>query len=338
METIDWAERLQGHVAAMYPEYAGQALTLRPGGKPQTFTRSRLCRLDVLADGQVVRRIAVKEPVGANSSDPAAEFAALQRLHAHFAGHQLLRVPRPLLVSTTPPALITEIAEGKKYAILLHVNRRLLLQSSMKPCINYTHLIGGWLACLHTLPEVERPCDVRGLWAQIDASIYRLRDAGAGIDSEIPTRIYRLVSDNNDAGLKSVVLHGDFTPRNILCQMDGGVTVLDTELSLCGPAEYDVGYFLASLFFIDRWQLLTQGRIYNERALDDVRATFIRAYERERGPLSPSLLAGYTALRLLSRWAEYAEHLRRTQPMAARLLLPTIVNPYFASVITAHLK
>ena len=134
-----------------------------------------------------------------------------------------------------------------------------------------------------------------------------------------------------------MTLHGDYTPRNVLCGPGLNVTVLDTTLSQRGPAAYDVSWFLAGLSFLNRWQLVMDGRIYDKEALAQVRTAFLDGYQRLGELPDPKALALFRAKRLLQRWGQYATHLHHTQPGLARVLLPRQIHPYFQSRVEAAL-
>jgi len=332
MQSADaWAAALTPRLSDLFPEHAAGGLTLRAVGAPRTFTYSRLLTFDVLAAERPVVRLALKEPFGSQGADPVAEFAALQKLHRHFASQPGLTVPRPLLALKEPPALLMEAVEGQALLRLLVACRRPVNQVSLTAALRYAFKGGEWLALLHRLqrPPGAKPTPPPA--SQVQTSERVLLELGVSADSLITIRSHL---DSLIAVVKTsrpVVLHGDFTPRNVLCGPDNAVIVLDTTLSETGPAAYDLGWFLAGLDFLNRWQLLIGGRLYDDVALAGVRLAFLAGYQRRAELPARKTVALFTATRLLQRWGQYAAHLQSTQPWLAPLLLSSQVHPYFRS-------
>lgn len=334
----DWAEALAPRLPELLPEYASQHLELRPAGPPREFTYSRLQAFDVVAAERPVLRLALKEPFGSQGADPVAEFTALQTLYGHFAAQPGLGVPRPLLALETPPALLMEAVEGRPLLRFLLACRRPVDRSRLSTALSYASRAGAWLGHLHTLPCPSGAGPLPPLASQVEASLGILDNLGASPDRLIAIRNAVDSFGAISVAAADVTLHGDFTPRNVLCGPDLHVNVLDTTLSQRGPAAHDLGWFLAGLAFLDRWQLLVGGRLYDASALSRLRDAFLAGYRQRLELPDPQSLAFFTATRLLHRWGQYASHLKRTQPTHARVLLPGHVHPYFQTQVEGALS
>ncbi len=335
-----WSAVLTPRLPELLPEYAGQQMVLRPVGGPRTFTYSRLLVFEVVAGGQTLTRLALKEPFGSLAADPAAEFAALQTLHRHFT-QPGLRVPRPLLALDSPPCLLMEAISGMPLQQLLAACRRPVNGKRLQAALACAARAGGWLALLHRLPPPAGAQPAPTIAARVEESTTLLAGLGMAASSLMSIRNALLEREAEQGPTPVVILHGDYTPRNVFGTPEGGVVVFDTALSQTGSAAYDLGWFLAGLAFLDRWQMLFGGRVYDHRALTDARQAFLAGYQHLGPPTpstSPETLSLYTAVRLLQRWAQYAGHLHRTQPLAARVLLPSRVHPYFRGQIEALLR
>ena len=333
----DWAAILAPQLPDLLPEHADQKLALRPAGAPRSFTYSRLQAFDVMAGEQPVLRLALKEPFGSQGADPIAEFAALRTLHLHFTSQPGLGVPRPLLAIGEPPALLMEAVEGRPLLRFLSACRRPVNSARLSVALPYVSLAGEWLAFLHRLPRPSGAEPLSAIASQVKSSAGILVNLGVSPDRLIAIRNQAETLTRATASSPPVTLHGDFTPRNVLCGPGPGVTVLDTTLSQWGLAAHDLGWFLAGLAFLERWQLLIGGRLYDGGALAEARAVFLAGYLRWAELPNPKALALFTAARLLHRWGQYATHLQHTQPRLARWLLPGQVHPYFQNQVEVAL-
>ncbi|NUQ39145.1 MAG: phosphotransferase, partial [Caldilineales bacterium] len=173
-------------------------------------------------------------------------------------------------------------------------------------------------------PATARPAPapaarLAGIWQQLAAQNTEIADLTA-----IKNHFERVLAGRTWGD--PVLLHGDLTLRNVLVQADGGVAVLDTDLALTGPAAYDLGFLDASLDFIDRWQVLSRGRLYDDAGLGLARMALRDGYDAGGAADDVALCR---ALRLLQRAAELGEHVQRTRPALARVLIPRLIHPYF---------
>ncbi|NOZ51404.1 MAG: phosphotransferase [Chloroflexi bacterium] len=197
-----------------------------------------------LRSGRRRTTIVVKVAHGARAADPAAEYAALQRLAQHFRPFPDLTVPQPLLVLAQPPALVMTKLPGQR---LLHTVRRLRWRHRI-PTEVCTRLqqAGRWLARLHQMPllPAQRPAlGAEERFQQAWVTLQNSRAAAATGDVIAAALQQRLPHMPVEP---AVPLHGDYTLRNVLCH-ETRLAVLDTELAVVGPAELDVAAFVAAL-------------------------------------------------------------------------------------------
>lgn len=324
-----WQMQISAGLAAHAPELAGRPLSLHPLGPPQQRTYSRQQWIEVSAGGEVWGRILIKQACGERAAAPAAEFAALQTLWTHFADLPDLHTPRPLLLLDHPPAVAMMALPGRPLFRVLQACRRPCRGGADDLVAHALHHSGRWLAHLQTLapPAASQPAASPG--ERLQAAWHHLRRQNAVIDRHLTMRSQLENAVQGREWPADVLLHGDLTLRNILRQPDGGVAVLDTDLTRTGHPAYDLGYLDASLHFIDRWQALGRGQWYDAGCVAAARAALRQGYAAGGGDCAAADLALFSALRLLERGAELGDHLRHARPVLARPLIRRLIHPYF---------
>jgi 5-methylthioribose kinase len=115
----------------------------------------------------------------------------------------------------------------------------------------------------------------------------------AAKNPRIEVEIRKLI--NELEGDKTTIVHGDFSPKNIMVSMDDQVFILDFEVTHVGNPVFDLAFLLAHLlckFF------RTEDRLH-AKLLSNTGLAFIKDYEKLRA-ISPSLIK-HTALIALAR-------------------------------------
>jgi len=308
-------------------------LDLRVAGPPRLHTYSRIYPFTILADGLPLTTILVKAPHGRKAADVQMAWRALRYLQPVFNDEAHLGIPRALGVWQDPPALIMEQAEGEALHQRMKECRNWGIETGCQLAQNFVEQAGRWLALLHE----NRP----PVWAQaapapqetVEALLARLHPFDIGALTE--TRIREQLSHLPQQETEMTPLHGDYTLRNILCQPPQKIVVLDTELALYGPAAWDIGWFLAALHFIDKWQLFGQEMAYTRTVIRQTEEKFLHGYQRVRPLPTPEALRAYTSLRLLQRWVELAEHQQSRNIAGMRQLVIRLINHHFSRAILA---
>jgi len=111
------------------------------------------------------------------------------------------------------------------------------------------------------------------------------------ISERISTLIAELVED------KSCLVHGDYSPKNILVEGKIDVIVLDFEVAHTGNPVFDLGFFLAHL--LCKYEFFTAEK--KKVALHHAANEFIHAYEESFGHTSAASLPWHVAAIALAR-------------------------------------
>ncbi|MBX7234635.1 MAG: phosphotransferase [Caldilineales bacterium] len=347
MTAHDWEAILLPELRQALPQYASKRLTLSLARPSFDYTNSRLHFFDLLAEGRPVQELAIKEVREAAQSEVWLEFQGMNRLWAHLAGHPHIRAPRPLFWLARPPALAMEAARGERLHRVLAACRRPQRPARYSQALACVHLAGQALSLLHQIAPAPNATLLPAPAARAEAAFHRLLGVGvpAGQIDDLHRRLEPVLASQPPSG-PLVALHGDYTLRNLLCAADGALTILDTSLDTAGPPSHDVGYFLASLAFIDRWQLLAGRLAWPPANIAAMREAFLAGYGDgdgwgrglTHGPdpdagLDAGQLQLFTALRLLERWGQYAETWQASRSRVARWVLGARGQRYFAGAV-----
>jgi Ser/Thr protein kinase RdoA (MazF antagonist) len=115
----------------------------------------------------------------------------------------------------------------------------------------------------------------------------------AAKNPQIEVEIRKLI--NELEGDKTTIVHGDFSPKNIMVSTDDQVFILDFEVTHVGNPVFDLAFLLAHLlckFF------RTEDRLH-AKLLSNTGLVFVKEYEKLRA-ISPSVVK-HTALIALAR-------------------------------------
>lgn len=112
---------------------------------------------------------------------------------------------------------------------------------------------------------------------------------------KISNRVANLISELEFS--RSSLVHGDFSPKNILVDSSGDVTVLDYEVAHTGNPVFDVAFLLAHLFCKSRhFSDSRQSALLKSAAL-----TFLSSYEESFSSSADSALGWHVATIALAR-------------------------------------
>jgi aminoglycoside phosphotransferase (APT) family kinase protein len=115
----------------------------------------------------------------------------------------------------------------------------------------------------------------------------------AAKNPQLEVAIRKLI--NELEGDKTTIVHGDFSPKNIMASMNDDIYILDFEVTHVGNPVFDLAFLIAHLlckFFRAEERL-------QAKLLANTAATFTREYQKLR-PIDPSL-AKHAALIALAR-------------------------------------
>ncbi len=326
-----WLSRLRPGLPSLFP-HEERHLDLRVAGPPDLRTYSRIYPFSVLADGLPIADILVKVPHGRKAADAPLAFQAGRLLEQHFANEPHLNVPRMLGKWDDPPALIMVKAEGDPLFERMKECRNWAIETGCQLAQHFVERSGKWLALLHQMPAPswsQFPPDPQ---EKMETLLTQLRPFGIDPVEERRVREQVRALSGDDRGEKAP-LHGDFTLRNILCQSPQDITVLDTDLAFCGDPALDIGWFIAALHAIDKWQIFGGEMTYTAAVIRQTEAKFLSGYESVR-PLPPrERITAYTSLRLLERWWEFVQRQQSRNIAGLRMLVIRRINQHFARAI-----
>ncbi len=325
-----WLTRLRPVLPRYFPEARGQ-LDLRISGPPDLRTYSRLFPFTILEDGLPLTELVVKVPQGRKAADVHLAFRAHRLLETHLAEYPHLTVPRALDAWEDPPALIMLRVEGAPLYIRMRDCRSWAPENGCQLARHFVWQAGRWLGVLHQLtpPRWSRPAP--NPLAQREHWLLALR--AGGLDPMDEKRIRERTDVLAASAHESVPLHGDFTLRNVLCHPPQQVTVLDTELAFFGEPALDIGWFLAALRTIDKWQIMVGEMAYPRAVIHRTETAFLEGYQSVRTLPPQPLIQAYTTLRLLERWADFVQQEKQRNIAGLRVLVIRRINQHFARML-----
>ncbi len=322
-----WITRLRPALPQFFPEATG-ALDLRPSGPPDLRSYSRLFPFTILLDGLPYAEIIVKVPQGRKATDVHRAFRAYKLLGQALASEPDLHIAEALGVWDDPPALIMRRAPGEPLYIRMKECRNWAIDTGCQLAQHFVKQAGRWLGHLHSLTPPAWAEPAPDPMERMTLLLNRLRPHGIDpyeekiIRDQIQTLANRPIAE-------PVPLHGDFTLRNILCHLPQHVTLLDTELALQGDPAQDIGWFLAALHIIDKWQILGGEFVYTRAVIRQTATQFLQGYESVRPLPPPATIRAYTALRLLERWVDFVEREQNQNIAGFRILIIRRINQHF---------
>ena len=326
-----WIARLRPELHRFFPG-EDRHLDLRAAGPPHLHTNSRIFPFTVLADGLPIADILVKVPHGRKATDVDAAFRAAQLLEGRFANEPHLNGPRVLGTWDDPQALIMERAVGEPLFLRMKDCRNWAIETGCQLAQHFVEQAGRWLALLHETPAPSWSQAAPDPIEKMEKLLTKLHTIG--VDPLEERGIREQISILGVADSEEIVpLHGDYTLRNILCQLPHDITVLDTELVLRGNPALDIGWFLAAMRFIDKWQLFAGEMAYTSAVVRQAEHTFLKGYQSVRPLPPPEVIRAYTGLRLLERWLEYVDHQQTRNIAGLRSLIIRRLNQHFVRAI-----
>lgn len=244
---------------------AGRVVGVRPlGSRQQAY--STVHRAEVrFADGSR-RKVAVKVFPGAE-----AQFLALRSVWPMFADHPAWRLPQPLAVLETVPALVMTAVHGRTARDRLP---RWAAQAP-PPALADARRAAGWLRFYHDATRCgDARLDVSARIADAEAAIARLTALVAvGRWGDAARHVLeRLGAVLDGQSLPAARVHGEFTVDNVV--LDGNcVTALDLWGRDENAVHHDIASFLNSLWLT---RLTRPG--LRPRAVDALGQAFLDTY------------------------------------------------------------
>ena len=168
-----------------------------------------------------------------------------------------------------------------------------LLSGVINPDV--AHVLGTTLAQWHNFGEKDKTARMQfmedSLFEQLRIDpFYRFVAAKNELLNPVITRLI-----NELEGDKTTIVHGDFSPKNIMVGMDDQVYILDFEVTHVGNPVFDLAFLLAHLLC----KRFRTDEPLEEKLLSAAAERFISAYQQIR-PIASSLSL-HTALIALAR-------------------------------------
>lgn len=214
----------------------GVTITALPGGVSSETTAARLSDGSTVVVKQALARLTVAEEWLADPSRAVAEGHALAALHELTPR----AVPRPLAIIEEPPSAVLPLAPQPS----IDWRARLLdtptpedvgIAQSLRTVVETWHAapIGPYRGtCLDDLLRVTQ--------LRVDPFYRGMAERWPDLAEPIEQCIEELLEQ------RTALIHGDFTPKNVLCHPEG-IWVIDTEVCHIGNPLLDLGSMTAHL-------------------------------------------------------------------------------------------
>ena len=186
---------------------------------------------------QALEQLNVEEEWRADPGRIVAEGEALEWFHSLTPDY----VPRPIAVLKQFYALVLPMAEQPSPDL-----RRVLLDSPQDFAVEWANTLGAVLRTWH----LADPADAAGSALEDVVRLTDLRITPFYRDMAVRWPEYETIIDSlvdELLSVKTAVVHGDFTPKNILCKPDGSLWIIDTEVSHIGNPVIDTASMLSHL-------------------------------------------------------------------------------------------
>ena len=321
-----WMNQLRPILPELFP-HLHRNLDIRADGYPDTRTGVHLYAFTILADGSPQATIQVKVPQGRRATKVTSEYRALRLLSRTFKDLPHLNVPLALKEWQDPPALILVKVTGDSLAQRMEDCRSWGNDVGCQLNLRFIHQAGRWLASLHQMDTPEWAIPAPSIGERIERNISRLKpfDLQPYTEKKLAESLLTIKIQEHTL----LPLHGDYTPRNILCQIPPNITVSGTDMMSKGHPADDIGHFLASLYMLDQWQLFGGSFVYPATTIEQARIDFLEGYKKIRTLPDKTILQAYTSLHLLQRWADLVNEQNKTNIAGLRHLIIRRTNQYF---------
>jgi len=238
-----------------------------------------------------------------------AEFGALESLHriVRALGQRAFTSVRPYACFSDLDAFAMEYRPGTTLRALMTREVSILPRSGRPGATVACRRAGEWLGLVHqALSDHGLEVEVGGLAyiVHVGGELQRHVAGTLPLDGELPHAAWRFIEDRIEADtvVRSIPLHGDLYPDNLVRADDGRLYAVDTTLLTRGPAEDDVARFLVGVDTL-RARIAFGDRLIRVQVLRAAWDAFLDGYQTIRA-LDRRLLAASLARAYLLRWAE----------------------------------
>lgn len=267
------------------------------------------------------------------------EYETLVQVSAAFEreGMHAFRAIRPVAFLARWNAIVMEELPSQPIKNLLSRPGMILgIEEDWRPLINALLNAGRWLRIFHTqIGRVEmQPLLDQHIGREIEETVTELEQENHGRADLEPTRqmLKSRLEHIGDIFVPVANLHTDMTCANIFVTPDGRVGVLDPGASVRAPVYKDLAVILNDVRtrFV---QVMTNGRGYPAERLEECKRAVLQGYFGA-APFDEDVLALYSALAVIHKWAQDERELRETR--GSRLVAP-LVSPYLRGFFRSEL-
>jgi len=254
-----------------------------------TLPYSVVSRVELDCDGEV-KLVYVKrmKPGDVSRRRLLVEHQILEQLSAHFRGHQIFGVARPIGVFPEELTIVTEAAPGTSLNNLIARSARLcMLDGQQARLAEYCAAAGAWLREFQSLTcRGVGDFDIEGLIDYCDIRLDALAaDGCAELDSTFKERFRNHLrrTHENAKALPTLVVgrHNDFSPHHIFVGKRR-ISVIDFGFFDHGSHLYDVCRFWFQL------ERLKSSPLCRTRVVDRLQDSFFAGYGRSREACGPA--------------------------------------------------
>lgn len=272
--------------------------------------RARKCDIYKISGGNRTLALKVYKPGIASDAAPALQYEALQRCNKAALNQPALRAPKALAFLPDERAILME---WQTAATLRATLWRKFNSSNQR--LDLVRRSGAWLRAFHELSDVSiEPLDGRKLSAKLDTQIKPKPCSATRLIDSIPFNRaldrFREIAASFNEPTPHALLHGDFTPTNLLAD-DTEIVGMDMWGARSGPAFEDIARMLAYLgvvspFALARAPLDPQGSLTSE---------FMQGYGEDVMNAKSSAFHLVLLYQQLRRWLVYADK-KASSPMS----------------------
>jgi aminoglycoside phosphotransferase (APT) family kinase protein len=315
---------IRQHAVEYFPGLETEKMNVRLVNGRQ-YRYSQFYRFEVSAGGKSFRALvktpSLNPPKGRPKLGPLiepsakfeAQYKAMSKIHDYFTGLADPRfgTVRTLDIVTDQQAIIMEEVPAPSLRHLVEQTRRLKNPLRTRGRNNLAvvfHNAGAWLYKFHSMPAVQSvKITHNGRRLNYIATIDKLVDFLIDADhrnlflKQIAVKTVQDAMLTLPEELPLGLRHGDYGLSNILADVDGKVTVLDTPAICHSPIYEDLAYLLVGLKA--KWsQVLSLKLAYDSRQFALYEREFLAGYFGQ-SPIPYGIIRLYEVQALLVRWS-----------------------------------
>lgn len=230
-----------------------------------------------------VKQYRLKEPGDAHLAlmmdRVARDYRTTAQLHERLAAAPRFAVPRPLACYSDLLIVVFEESPGDSlYDVISQTARAWPAKHALRALNDHVRSCGEWLRWCHDAHDLPERYSIDGMWEYIYLRLARLAaNPRARFSDALHSRVRQffrgLMSRVASLDLRMTLVHGDFTPGNILVD-PSATTVLDWAMAQQGSRYHDLTHFCHQL------ELFSCKPLFRPGLIDQLRDSFLAGYFR----------------------------------------------------------